>query len=94
MTSCQALLCLLLVSAAAAAPATPHILFILADDYGYNDVGYHESKVSGANPGGEKTSSPIGGEPMTPMLDKLAAESMRLEMYVVLLLICSCGSCC
>ena len=23
----------------------PHIIFILADDYGYNDIGYHGSEI-------------------------------------------------
>lgn len=23
----------------------PHILFILADDYGYNDIGYHGAEI-------------------------------------------------
>ena len=27
----------------------PHMLFILADDYGWNDVGYHGSEISTPN---------------------------------------------
>eukprot|EP01047_Picozoa_sp_COSAG01_P068355 COSAG01_NODE_9862_length_2318_cov_5.502028_3_plen_291_part_00 len=52
-------------------------------DYGYNDVGYHESKPSPANPGGLPTTSAVAGAPQTPFLDQLASESMRLEMYYV-----------
>ena len=54
-----------------------------ARSYGYNDVGYHESKPSSANPSGEPTTSPLAGAPMTPYLDELAYQSMRLEMYYV-----------
>ncbi|XP_061189374.1 arylsulfatase B-like [Saccostrea echinata] len=43
----------------------PHILFILADDFGFNDIGYHNSEI------------------MTPNLDKLAAEGIKLENYYV-----------
>lgn len=27
----------------------PHVLFILADDYGYNDIGYHGSEIKTPN---------------------------------------------
>lgn len=43
----------------------PHIVFIVADDYGYNDVGYHGSEIK------------------TPVLDRLAAEGVKLENYYV-----------
>jgi arylsulfatase B/arylsulfatase I/J len=29
--------------------AQPHILFILADDFGYNDIGYHGSEIKTPN---------------------------------------------
>ena len=39
-----------LVGAIASAPARdqerPHIVFVLADDYGFNDVGYHGSEIA------------------------------------------------
>ncbi|XP_071945721.1 arylsulfatase B-like isoform X2 [Antedon mediterranea] len=43
----------------------PNIVFILADDYGYHDIGYHQSAIK------------------TPVLDKLAAEGIKLENYYV-----------
>ena len=73
----------LLATRAAAAAPRPHILLVLADDYGYNDVGYHEGKPSSANPAGEATTSAAAGRPMTPFIDDLAHQSMRLEMYYV-----------
>jgi arylsulfatase B/arylsulfatase I/J len=64
-------------------PAHPHIFFILADDYGFNDVGYHENAVSGPNPSGAHTTSAVAGAPATPTIDQLAREGCRLEMYYV-----------
>lgn len=43
----------------------PNIVFVLADDYGFNDVGYHGSEI------------------LTPNLDKLAGEGVKLENYYV-----------
>ena len=43
----------------------PHIIFILADDYGFNDIGYHGSEI------------------LTPNLDKLSGQGVRLESYYV-----------
>lgn len=45
----------------------PNILFIMADDLGYADIGYH---------GG-------AGQIKTPHLDKLAYQGVRLENYYV-----------
>lgn len=42
---------------------TPNIVIIMADDLGWNDVGYHGSEIR------------------TPVLDKLAAEGVRLERF-------------
>ncbi|XP_072023683.1 arylsulfatase B-like [Amphiura filiformis] len=47
----------------------PNIIFILADDYGYNDIGYHGKRY--------------GGIINTPVLDKLAYEGVILENYYV-----------
>ena len=43
----------------------PNIVFVLADDYGFNDVGYHGSEI------------------LTPNLDRLAGEGVKLENYYV-----------
>ncbi|XP_024072802.1 arylsulfatase I [Terrapene carolina triunguis] len=43
----------------------PHIIFILTDDQGYHDIGYHDSDIQ------------------TPMLDRLAAEGVKLENYYI-----------
>lgn len=50
----------------------PHILFILADDFGWNDIGYHQVV-------GRTTSHKV----QTPTLDKLAEEGVKLEGYYV-----------
>lgn len=47
----------------------PHVLFILADDYGYNDIGYHAQNHK--------------SDMKTPFLDQLAAEGIKLENYYV-----------
>ncbi|XP_033124041.1 arylsulfatase J-like [Anneissia japonica] len=43
----------------------PNVLFILSDDHGYRDVGYHGSLFA------------------TPVIDKLAADGVKLENYYV-----------
>jgi len=43
----------------------PNIIFILADDLGWADVGYHDSDI------------------MTPNLDRLAKEGVRLQQHYV-----------
>jgi hypothetical protein len=58
--------------AAVRAPARPHILFVLADDYGYNDVSYH------AHENGNDTNIID-----TPHLDALAASGVKLENYYI-----------
>ena len=47
----------------------PNVVFILADDYGFNDIGYH----------GREHGSAI----QTPNLDKLAGDGVKLENYYV-----------
>ena len=84
---------ILLCSAAAAAnavisPSVPHILFVLADDYGWNDIGYHanhsaQGYYNSANPSGEATTNEAAGMMRTPTLDTLAAEGVKLESYYV-----------
>eukprot|EP01063_Lacrimia_lanifica_P028196 TRINITY_DN407_c0_g3_i2.p1 TRINITY_DN407_c0_g3~~TRINITY_DN407_c0_g3_i2.p1 ORF type:complete len:626 (+),score=175.51 TRINITY_DN407_c0_g3_i2:1385-3262(+) len=69
---------LLLAGAAAAAPPKPHVVFFLADDYGWNDIGYHQNQASSANPQGKQTTN---GVIPTPTLDSLAAEAVKLENY-------------
>ena len=54
------------------APTRPHIVFVLADDYGYNDVQYHALK------NGNDTNII-----RTPTLDSLAAKGVKLENYYV-----------
>eukprot|EP01062_Namystynia_karyoxenos_P083232 TRINITY_DN9530_c0_g1_i1.p1 TRINITY_DN9530_c0_g1~~TRINITY_DN9530_c0_g1_i1.p1 ORF type:complete len:635 (+),score=161.64 TRINITY_DN9530_c0_g1_i1:86-1990(+) len=61
----------------------PHILFVVADDLGWNDVGYHQNAASGANPQGRPTTSAAGGVMRTPTIDRLSSEGVRLESYYV-----------
>lgn len=61
--------CATLVTANPGAPSKPNVVFILADDYGYNDVGYH---ARGHH-----------SDMKTPFLDKLASEGIKLENYYV-----------
>lgn len=49
--------------------ARPNIVFILADDFGYNDIGYHAQEHS--------------SDMKTPCLDQLASEGIKLENYYV-----------
>lgn len=46
----------------------PHIIFILADDLGWNDIGYHAKAGSLAK---------------TPFLDRMAETGVKLENYYV-----------
>lgn len=43
----------------------PHIIFIMTDDQGFNDIGYHSKDIR------------------TPVLDKLAAQGVKLENYYI-----------
>ena len=52
----------------------PHILLIVADDYGWNDIGYHSiPNITCA----EKKCI------QTPTLDNLAASGVKMEQYYV-----------
>ena len=73
-----AVLSTLLAQAVSAPPRQPHIVFIVADDLGHNDVGFLQNKASGANPRGLPTAA---HEYRTPAIDALAAESARLDSY-------------
>ncbi|XP_030848937.1 arylsulfatase J [Strongylocentrotus purpuratus] len=59
----------LITSGSSYAEQLPNVVFILADDYGFNDVGYH----------GRSQGSAI----LTPNLDRLAGEGVKLENYYV-----------
>eukprot|EP00051_Salpingoeca_urceolata_P005611 m.74892 g.74892 ORF g.74892 m.74892 type:complete len:656 (+) comp14460_c0_seq2:182-2149(+) len=76
-------LCVLATVAAGAKNKQPHILFVVADDLGYNDVGWHQNQRSSANPQGLPTTSAAAGIMRTPNLDRLASESQKLENYYV-----------
>ena len=65
-SSLRAAVVVVTAAIAVAAGASPNILFVVADDYGYNDVGYH------------------GSELVTPAIDALAKEGVKLENYYVL----------
>ncbi len=39
----------------------PHILLIVLDDYGWNDLGVHQNARTSANPSGADTQTPAGG---------------------------------
>jgi len=67
------MLSLSLASVAAPSNGTPpHLVFVLADDYGFNDVSYHARKYG-------NSSNVIE----TPHLDALAAQGVKLENYYV-----------
>jgi arylsulfatase B/arylsulfatase I/J len=68
MQAVLVVLALLLCCHAAAAKKLPNIVFVLADDLGHADIGYHGGAGQGIR---------------TPVLDKLAQEGMRLENYYV-----------
>ena len=60
---------LITISTTAASLSRPHIVFVLADDYGFNDIGYHGASH--------------GSAIKTPVLDSLAMSGIRLENYYV-----------
>jgi arylsulfatase A-like enzyme len=84
----QLLYIFLAPTAAAGSPKRPHVLFVVADDYGWNDVGYHTNQsaagyLNTANPDGHPVSSKTAGVMRTPTIDQLASEGIKLESYYV-----------
>ena len=65
----QVLLLLLLPPAAGKSPSKPHIVAILADDYGWADAGWHR-------PEGYK-------EVQTPVMDQLVKDGIELDRHYV-----------
>lgn len=68
-------------AASLASTSRPHVLMVVVDDLGWNDVGYHQNKASSANPDGrhQTTDAVIA----TPVIDRLASEGLKLEnLYV------------
>ena len=61
--------CLLSLISLASARPQPHIVFVLVDDYGHTDVGYHNVRFDNLL--------------HTPHIDQLAAEGVKLEGYYV-----------
>merc|ERR1712166_46309 len=67
-----ALFSLLQLARTASAASSPNIVFILIDDTGFNDIGYHNR------------STPNGrGRILTPHIDKLADTGVKLSNYYV-----------
>ena len=62
-------LCLLLLNCIVTYALKPNIVFIFADDYGFNDIGYHAVNHL--------------SDIKTPFLDSLAMAGVRLENYYV-----------
>ena len=60
-------------------PSRPHILLVLADDYGWNNIGYH--RASTAPPTDPHTARQAAAEVHTPNLDALAAGGVKLERH-------------
>ena len=60
---------LFLAASFAAEAAPPHIVLVLVDDYGYNNIGYHAK------------SQPNADEIVTPHMDSLAATGITLERH-------------
>ena len=63
--------------------AHPHLLFLLADDLGFNDLGYTQNTATPINPTGAPTTSAAAGVLRTPTIDKLASEAVKLSSYYV-----------
>lgn len=57
--------------AAAQTSSKPHIVSIIVDDFGWNDIGFHAAKQANAN------------EIITPVMDGLASEGVILDRHYV-----------
>eukprot|EP00928_Gymnodinium_smaydae_P025487 TRINITY_DN20273_c0_g1_i7.p1 TRINITY_DN20273_c0_g1~~TRINITY_DN20273_c0_g1_i7.p1 ORF type:complete len:478 (+),score=63.56 TRINITY_DN20273_c0_g1_i7:55-1434(+) len=55
----------------------PHVLFILADDYGWSNIGFHRKEHCR----GDKNCEQAKKEVHTPTLDRLAAEGVILDRH-------------
>ncbi len=64
------LLAVAALATVAAAPL-PHLVVVIIDDWGWNDVGWHSRNASNA------------GEIITPNIDDLAARGVVLERFYV-----------
>ena len=64
-TMATALLLALAFAVACAEPKAPHIVYIVADDLGWNDIGYRGNAT----------------DVQTPNLDELAAAGVKLEQF-------------
>jgi len=62
--------------------AKPHIILFLADDLGYNDLGFHQNQASPINPAGEQTTTD-GVSGVSPIIDRLVSESVVMQNYYV-----------
>ena len=65
---------LLLLSSAAVAAPPPNVLFVLIDDLGFNDLGFHNRSADGGV---------AGRRIKTPILDGLADTGLVLNQYYV-----------
>ena len=70
---------LLSLAQAAVKPLRPHIIFVLADDYGYADVSYHARRY----PNTSNSTAVPKNIIETPHLDALAASGVKLENYYI-----------
>ena len=68
----SALALALCAAAAAFSPPRPHIFFVVADDLGWSDVGYHRNESHSATP-----------EVRTPTIDALVADGVEMGRHYV-----------
>ncbi len=56
----------------AAVDGDPHVVLVVIDDMGFNDIGYQSTDLGGAK----------SVESMTPVIDRLAASGVKLDWYI------------